>query len=92
MKYIALLAIFLSGCTSVSAEWIHVSHPLLGPPFGPMNEEDTLDVLQGCARRDMGPVYVEMCLGQQLADSGFYGDGFIYTGRFGIKKEINRGN
>ena len=84
-------ALLLSGCTTVSAEWQHISHPLLGPPFGPRNQEDTLDVLQVCLEKDYGRYwYSEGCLGQQLTDSGFYGDGFIFTGRLGVRARIGR--
>lgn len=91
MKRLAILMTFLcSGCTYVSVEWQHVSHPLLGPPLGPRNQEDSLDVLNGCAEKRKGHFYVEMCLGYRLKDGGFYGDDFIYTGRFGVRKELRR--
>lgn len=85
---IAVAALALTGCSvmpdSVSLEQMHVSHPLLGPPFGPSNEEDTLDTLGFRARWVSGRYYVEAGLGQQLKDSGFYGDGFIFTSRVGV--------
>lgn len=79
-------ALALTGCSvaSVDAGWSHTSHPLLGPPFGPSNDEDTLDTLGFRARWVRGPYYVEAGLGQQLKDSGFYGDGFIFTSRVGV--------
>lgn len=84
-------ALLLSaGCTSLSAEYQHVSHPLIGPPFGPRGEEDSLDVLNGCAEKAKGKFYAEMCLGYRLRDKGFYGDDFIYTARFGVRKELRR--
>lgn len=85
-----LTMLSISGCTSLSAEWQHVSHPLLGPPFGPRNEEDSLDVLNGCGERRKENFYVEMCLGYRLRDGGFFGDDFIYTGRFGVRKELRK--
>lgn len=89
MKTAGLIAaLALTGCSvapdSVSLEHMHVSHPLLGKPFGPSNEEDTLDTLGFRARWMRGPYYVEAGLGQQLKDSGFYGDGIIFTSRVGM--------
>jgi hypothetical protein len=83
-----LAALALTGCVStpdrLDAGWTHVSHPLLGPPFGPSNEEDTLDVFEVRATWKRGRYFTEMGLGQQLADGGFYGDGFIFTSRVGV--------
>lgn len=90
-RLIALAAAFasLTGCMSmpdrVDANWLHVSHPLLGAPFGPSNEEDTLDVLELRASWERGRLFSEMGLGKQMADAGFYGDGFIFTSRVGVK-------
>lgn len=85
---LALAALALAGCSvapsSMDANWAHASHPLLGPPFGPSNEEDTLDVLEVRARWQYGRYFTEMGLGQQLKDNGFYGDGFIFTSRVGV--------
>lgn len=85
---IAVAALVLSGCASapdsIDAGWTHVSHPLLGRPFGPSDEEDTLDVLGVRARWTRGPYFVEAGLGQQMRDAGFYGDGFIFTSRVGV--------
>lgn len=86
---IAALSIALSGCVSVpdrvDANWLHVSHPLLGPPFGPAYEEDTLDVMELRASWDRGRFFTEMGLGAQMKDSGFAGDGFIFTSRAGVR-------
>ncbi len=83
-----LAALALAGCgatpDSVSLEHMHVSHPLLGPPFGPSNEEDTLDTLGFRARWVSGRYYAEAGLSQQMKDSGCYGDGFIFTSRIGV--------
>lgn len=85
---IILAALALTGCSltpsSVSIEHLHASHPLLGPPFGSGNEEDTLDVLGARTRWERGRYYFEAGIGQQLKDSGFYGDGIIFTSRVGI--------
>lgn len=87
---LALTAVLaLSGCMSmpnkVDANWLHVSHPLLGPPFGPAYEEDTLDVMEVRASWERGRLFSEMGLGAQMRDSGFAGDGFIFTSRIGVK-------
>lgn len=90
MKRIAIItaAMFLSACTvapdRIELDWLHASHPLLGPPFGPSNEEDTLDVLGPRARWERGRCYVEAGIGRQLADGGFYGDGIIFTSHVGV--------
>jgi len=78
---ILFLAIVLlcSGCTTVSVNVSHVSHPLLGAPFGPANEEDTLDTVGLRTRRESGRFYVEQGLAYRWRDGGFYGDDFVYT-------------
>ena len=84
---IVVAALALTGCAtpnSVSLEHMHVSHPLLGPPFGPKNEEDWLDTLGFRAAWHRDRYYMELGLSQQLTDSGFYGDGFIFTSRVGV--------
>lgn len=85
---LAIAALALTGCSvtpsSVSLEHTHVSHPLLGWPFGPSEQEDTLDTLGFRARWVSGRYYVEAGLGQQMKDSGFYGDGIIFTSRVGV--------
>ncbi len=81
---ICLAALMMSGC-SLTAELAHTSHPLRGAPFGPAQEEDTLNLAQLCGRKQYARVFVEHCLGYQLTVGGFYGDDFIYTGRFGVR-------
>lgn len=92
MKHLSLIsiaAIALSGCVSIpdrlDATWMHVSHPLVGPPFGPAYEEDTLDVLGLRAKWERGRCFSEVALGAQMKDSGFAGDGFIFTSQVGVK-------
>lgn len=91
MRLFAMIAVAasLAGCVSmpdkVDANWLHVSHPLLGPPFGPAYEEDTLDVMEVRASWERGRLFSEMGLGAQMKDSGFAGDGFIFTSRVGVK-------
>lgn len=85
---VLLAALALTGCgvapDRIDAGWEHNSHPLLGWPFGPSNQEDTLDTLGLRAAWHHDRYYLELGLGQQLADSGFYGDGFIFTSRVGV--------
>src|SRR5688572_13497761 len=80
-----LAIVLLCGCSTLSAEVSHVSHPLRGAPFGPEWEEDTLDTVGVVARRDYGRVYVEQSLAYRWRDGGFYGDDFIYQGRIGVQ-------
>lgn len=68
----------------VSLEYLHASHPLLGWPFGSTNEEDFLDTAGLRASWHKDRYYMELGLSQQLTDSGFYGDGFIFTSRVGV--------
>lgn len=85
---IALAALALAGCSatqdSVSLEHMHVSHPLLGPAVRPEQRGRHA----GCSRparawhRDR--YYMEIGLGQQMKDSGFQGDGIIFTSRIGV--------
>jgi hypothetical protein len=83
--WIALIAaVSAAGCTTVSVDTMHVSHPLKGTPFGPANEEDTLDVIGVTARKEFGRMYIEHSLQYRYIDGGFYGDDFIYTGRVGV--------
>lgn len=82
--FVAVVAL-CSGCSTISAEVSHVSHPLRGEPFGPATEEDTLDSVGIVARREYGRVYIEQGLAYRLRDGGFYGDDFVYTGRIGVK-------
>ncbi len=78
----------LSGCTSLSMEAQHVSHPLAGPPFGPITDEDSLDAINACAQRETKKWYVEQCIGYVYTDGGFYGPKLIWQGRFGRKWKL----
>lgn len=82
---LALLAVALTGCSSVRVEWEHVSHPFAGPPFGPQSEEDSLDTLNVITRKEAGRVYIETGLGYKLGDGGFYGPGLTFTSRIGVE-------
>jgi hypothetical protein len=85
---VILVALALTGCAAapdrIDLDWFHASHPLLGPPFGPSEQEDTLDVLGPRARWERGRYYFEAGIGQQMKDSGFYGDGIIFTSHVGV--------
>lgn len=77
--------IALSGCsvlapTTAVVGLQHVSHPLAGPPFGPRNEEDSLDQLTAGLRWEYGNVVVEQRLGYKYVDGGFYGPKLSYYG------------
>lgn len=89
LALIVALVGLLTGCglapRQIDATVTHVSHPLLGPPFGPANEEDSLDTVGACAKWGKGRVTLEQCLGYRYADGGFYGDDFIYEGRVSVK-------
>lgn len=81
---IALAALALAGCATpdrVSTGWSHVSHPLLGWPSGPANEEDVLDVADVRLEWNRGRYRFEASLGYQLANGGFYGDDFLFMSR-----------
>lgn len=89
MKALMLtFALALSGCASLAPDsqstgWTHVSHPLLGAPFGPSSEEDTLDTIDTRLEWSRGRYRIEASLGYRVADGGFYGDDFIFMGRVG---------
>lgn len=79
----------LSGCCtlkpdSAGIEYAHISHPLQGFPFGPNDEEATLDTVQIATRKNFGNVYIEQALGYRFSkDCDFAGDHFLYNGRVG---------
>lgn len=69
---------------SASVELAHTSHPFAGPPFGPTDEEDSLDRVNGCLRKDKrNGVYWEGCIGYKYVDGGFYGPKMTFDGRIG---------
>ncbi len=94
----ALLAaclIALQGCTSLSAEINHTSHPLAGYPVGPAYQEDTLNLAQLCAGAEYRHGvrllwYVENCLGYKLTSGGFVGPDLTYQGSAGVKYNFGR--
>lgn len=78
------------GCTSLSLEYEHVSHPMAGEPFGPKSEEDWLDQINACGTRTVEiserlNIYGTSCLGYSLTDGGFYGPELTGTLRTGIE-------
>lgn len=89
-KSIALAALLLSGCAVTpeysGIEWEHISHPMAGPPFGPEDEEDALDHVNGYAGWHVGQRgYVEITSGYRLVDEGFYGPDWTGGIRVGVK-------
>jgi hypothetical protein len=93
MKTLALLiALSMTGCAvmpdSTRLELEHVSHPLAGWPVSAADTEDALTQLNVIGHWQSGNVYVENGLGYNLQGEnggGFYGPGFTYTGRIGVK-------
>ncbi len=76
-----------SGCTLITAEIEHTSHPLAGYPFGPADEEAALNTLNIVFRQDYSNgVYVEQGLGYKICthEYDFVGPKVTYTGRIGI--------
>ncbi len=84
----SLILLLLSGCTSLSLEGAHTSHPFAGPPFGPKSEEDSLNSVNACAQREKGRYYLEQCVGYKIGDGGFFGPRLIYTARAGVRWRI----
>lgn len=88
-----------AGCTSMRVEYEHQSHPFAGWPFGPANEEDTLDLINACLVRsaqvsERVRSFGESCLGYRLVDGGFYGPeltgGFRAGFEFSLTREPDR--
>lgn len=82
---VAANLIMATGCSSISIGNTHVSHPLKGYPFGPSNEEDTLDTFDLTGVRESGKWRVEATLGYSYTNGGFYGDDFVFIGRVAYK-------
>lgn len=74
----------------VKLGWDHTSHPDVGPPFGPADEEETLDALNCKLERSSGAFYAEIGLGYRLRDGGFEGSDFIFQSSVGIKLWSNK--
>lgn len=92
----AIMIVQCTGCTSIRTEYEHVSHPLAGWPFGPANEEDTLDVINACLVRSVQVServrsFGESCLGYRLTDGGFYGPELTGGFRAGFEFSLSRG-
>ena len=83
-----------TGCTSMTAEYEHISHPFAGWPFGPQSEEDTLDQLNLCLVKrgdgDRFAVYGASCLGYRLTDGGFYGPSLTGGFKAGVEFSFAR--
>lgn len=69
------------------ANYDHVSHPLLGKPFGPESEEGTIDSVGTTCRweRKQGRVFFESGLSYMWPDSDLYGDDLLFNSRVGVK-------
>lgn len=67
------------------ANYDHVSHPLQGPPFGPPEEEGTIDSVGGTCRWERGRVFFESGLSYSWPDSDLYGDDLLFNGRIAYK-------
>lgn len=86
-----MAALLLQGCAVVPApdvcfaSYDHVSHPRLGPPFGPETEEGTIDSVGTSCRWERGRVFFESGLSYMVPDSDLYGDDLLYNGRVGVK-------
>jgi hypothetical protein len=82
LAFAALLPL-LQGCANYGrVELEHVSHPFAGPPFGPRNEEDSLDQLNACLGME-GDFYLEACSGYVIGNGGFFGPRLTFTARVG---------
>lgn len=91
-RVMALLALAtLQACAVVPspntcfANYDHVSHPLLGPPFGPETEEGTIDSVGGTCRWERGRVFFESGLSYKWPDSDLYGDDLLFNSRVAVK-------
>jgi hypothetical protein len=84
----AVLLLSLSGCSYLTTELRHTSHPTAGKPFGPRTEEDSLNTVNACAGRETGAWFIEQCLGYKLTDGGFYGPQLTYDLRVGRKWQL----
>lgn len=97
MKFTAVLYIvfcFLTGCAgmpdyvkpeAVDVGWGHNSYPALGYPFGPADEEDTLDTLGLRSQWRKDRYFLEAGVGYKLRDGGFYGrSDWVFTSRVGV--------
>lgn len=91
-RVLALLALAtLQACavvpapTTCFASYDHVSHPLLGAPFGPETEEGTIDSVGTTCRWERGRVFLESGLSYMVPDSDLYGDDLLFNSRVAIK-------
>ena len=86
---ILALTIALSGCVTMPKECLvdvtHISHPTLGPPFGPESEEGTIDSFGSSCRWEADKLLAEMGLAYKIPDSDLYGNDFIFIGKVAYK-------
>lgn len=89
-----VLGALVSGCslapTAFYVEHEHVSHPLVGPPFGPENEEDWLDQVNVGAEWRKGGAYLHTSVGYVITDGGFYGPPLTATIRAGYRFQVRK--
>lgn len=83
-----LIAFALSGCTSLQPDasridWLHVSHPTVGPPFGDKTAEDSINAIEGMLLWRRQGSFVDAGLAWQVGDGGFYGLDLIFSSRVG---------
>lgn len=85
---IALALLALTGCSltpdRVSVGELHVSHLRTGFPFGPSDEEATIDAVDVRADWKRGRFNTELGVGYMWRDGDFYGDPIIVTVRASV--------
>lgn len=86
---IIAIAIALGGCSVMPKECMvditHISHPTLGPPFGPESEEGTIDSTGTSCRWEANRLIGEMGLSYKIPNSDLYGNDFIFIGKVAYK-------
>jgi hypothetical protein len=73
-----------------TVEIAHSSFPLAGPPFGPSNEEDAFDRINGCLGNDKQRFFYEGCLGYKYVEGGLTGPHLSFDGRMGYRFDFGR--
>jgi hypothetical protein len=91
-RLMVLIAVTLiqPACSYLKVEAEHVSHPTAGPPFGPRNQEDSINQINACLGSDDGQTYYESCLGYQVRDGGFYGPPLTFSARVGRRFNLKK--
>jgi hypothetical protein len=87
---VTALAIAQTACITTKPDEVfisydHISHPLQGPPFGPVADEGTLDSTGITARWVRGRYFAEAGVSYPWWPSaGLWGDNFLFNGRVGV--------